>query len=130
MTSITVSPVQWSQLKNIDDITPLNEADSPCLMELKEVLRRHGKDDRFGVALLHSHFELREDEIMLEFTDEENRTLTSTVVDRANAPEGSVGTVWMLRDGPPATMAWCRAYCYKEPIFRIHSRSHNSVPGR
>jgi len=61
MNTLAVAPVQWSNLRNIDDVQPVNDGDTDCLVEIREVLRRHGKLDRFGVALLHSHFDLAND---------------------------------------------------------------------
>jgi hypothetical protein len=45
----------------------------PCLIEIQEVLKRHGALSRFGVSLLHSYFDLDDDEMMMETTDLETR---------------------------------------------------------
>jgi hypothetical protein len=82
---------------------------------------------RFGVALLHSHFPLGTDEVMLELSDEESRTLTIKPVKQSDAGDNNVGTIWMLRDGNFETVAWCRTYC-KRPIFTKHRKAHTVVP--
>lgn len=69
MTQLNVSAMQWSKLDYIDDVQPIGDQDAACLLEIRDVLAKHGKLDRFGVSLLHSHFQLDDDEMMLETTD-------------------------------------------------------------
>lgn len=128
MGMVTIAPLQWSSLKNIDAVEPLNDSDSDCLVEIRDVLKKHGKMGRLGVALLHSHFDLECDEIMLESSDEESRTLISQAVKQSDAGNNNIGTIWMLREGEVTTMSWCRKYC-QTGLFG-HSKSHNSVPGK
>jgi len=126
MNTLAVAPVQWSNLRNIDDVQPVNDGDTDCLVEIREVLRRHGKLDRFGVALLHSHFDLANDEILLESSDEESRTLvTKPVKEAETAGTRKVGTIWMLREGDIAAMSWCRSYCQQNIVG--HSKKHKVV---
>jgi hypothetical protein len=124
MITLVIAPVQWSNLKDIDDVRPISDADTACLTEIREVLRKHSKMDRFGVALLHSHFPLDADEIMLESSDEQSRTLTIKPVKRSETGNTNVGTIWMLRDGDLETMAWCRTYCKQPTIFTGHKKGH------
>jgi hypothetical protein len=126
MNKLSIAPVEWSSLKDIDQIEPINDEDTDCLLEVREVLKKYGRLDRFGVALLHSHFDLADDEIMLESTDEANRTLTTKPVRRSEAGTNNIGTVWMLREGDIATMAWCRKYCYRWGLQ--HLKSHDKTP--
>ena len=69
----------------IEEIAPLGPGDAACMDELREVLDKHGKIGRLGVFLLHSHFGLTDDEVMVETTDAENRTLTIRPVNREDA---------------------------------------------
>lgn len=126
MNTLTISPVQWSEIKDIDYIEPISERDTDCLLEIREVLRKYKKMERFGVALLHQHFDLAEDEIMLETSDHETRTLTSAPVKQLEAGNTNIGTIWMLRDGDITTMTWCRQYC-KRGIFGNHFNSHTKA---
>jgi hypothetical protein len=112
MSTLTIAPMQWTSVRDIDDVEPLSDADTDCLAEIRDVLKRHGKSERFGVALLHSHFPLGNDEILLETSDIETRTLILKPAKQSEAAS-SIGTIWMLRDGEIATMAWCRSYCKK-----------------
>ena len=55
--TLAMAPTQWGRYEDINDVEPLNEGDQACLTEIREVLKKHGKRERFGVALLHRHFE-------------------------------------------------------------------------
>jgi hypothetical protein len=85
---------------DVDDVQPLDAADLPCLAEVRDVLAKHGKLDRFGVRLQHRHFDLAASEILLETCDPETRTLVSTPVDATGFEPGSVlETAWRLSSG-------------------------------
>src|SRR4051812_15073087 len=71
-----MAPMQWADLKDIDEVEPIGESDSECLAEVREVLKKHGKRDRLGVALLHKHFDMAGDEVLVEYSDKEERVLT------------------------------------------------------
>ena len=73
MTDVKVQPLQWLTLDDINDVRPIDGSDAACLMEIRDVLDRHGMLDRFGVSLLHSHFDVADDEMMLETTNVANR---------------------------------------------------------
>lgn len=126
MNTLTISPVQWSEISDIDDIEPISAGDTDCLVEIREVLRKYEKMERFGIALLHQHFVLAEDEIMLETSNNEARTLTSAPVKQSEAGNNNIGTIWMLRDGDITTMTWCRQYC-KRGIFGNHFNAHTKA---
>ena len=124
--SVMVAPLQWSRLKHINDVEPLNHADAECLAEIREVLKRHGKLERLGIALLHSHFPLADDEVMLEETDEDARLQTLKPMKRSEVGDYDVGTIWQLRDGVEA-MAWGRSYCKRPTLFTGHTRGHKKT---
>ena len=63
-------------LRDIDTVAPRSEADQACFNEIREVLKKHGAESRFGVTLLHRHFDVYEDEVLVETCDSGNRTLT------------------------------------------------------
>ncbi len=109
-TTLTVAPVQWAEFEDIDAVEPLNPEDYACLVEIREVLQRHGHERRYGVALLHKHFDLEADEILLESSGPESRTLVTRPV-RAEGAGNPVGTIFQLLDGDPESMAYCSAYC-------------------
>jgi hypothetical protein len=125
---MVISPVQWASLGDIDEVRPVDESDMECFSEIREVLRRHGMMDRFGVALLHSHFDPQDDEVMLEVTDEESRTLITSLVRENEMDSRNVGTIWMLGDSEIHAGAWCRKYCERSwGILSGHAKSHARV---
>jgi hypothetical protein len=69
VSSVMVLPIQWQSLSDIDDVRPIDDTDAPVLDDIRAVLQKHGCLDRFGVALLHRHFEVGDGELMLETTD-------------------------------------------------------------
>ena len=73
MKNLKVEAMQWSSLKHISDVKPIGDQDSKCLEDIRLVLQKHNALSRFGVTLLHSHFNLQDDEMMLETTNMENR---------------------------------------------------------
>jgi len=71
--SVVLRPIQWKSLDHINTVRPIDDSDSAVLEEIRGVLEKHGCLDRFGIALLHRHFEVSPDEMMLETTDESER---------------------------------------------------------
>lgn len=68
----------WNDLPHIDDVSSIDDTDSRCLEEIREVIGRHGKARRFGVTLLHHHFLLSPDETLVEQCDAEKRMLVTS----------------------------------------------------
>jgi hypothetical protein len=84
-------------LPHIDDVHDLDESDLACLSEIKKVLAKHDKLLRFGVSLLHDHFHVADDELLLETCDTENRTLMIRPVKRVDIPQAKMmPTNWRL----------------------------------
>ncbi|EWC60764.1 hypothetical protein UO65_3905 [Actinokineospora spheciospongiae] len=112
-------------LPDIDDVPPLTEADRPCFDDLRAVLAEHGMLGRFGIALLHEHFEVADDEILVETIDVATRTLVSRPEKIADlGAYASVETSWRLDDPDTAPMARCTTAC--RPATFTESR-HKSV---
>lgn len=70
---IIVESMQWNSLSHIADVKPIGDSDAACLEEVRQVLLKHGQVERFGISLLHSHFDVADDEMLLETTDMEKR---------------------------------------------------------
>ena len=47
--TLQMAPMQWAALRDIDDVAPIHEGDYACLAEVRDVLTKHNKRDRFGV---------------------------------------------------------------------------------
>lgn len=73
MNQVVVESMQWNSLRHIADLRPIDDSDGACLEEIRGVLLKHGQAERFGLTLLHSHFDVADDEILLETTDLDKR---------------------------------------------------------
>lgn len=69
---------------HFEDLQPFGPADEECINEIREVLRRHDKLNRFGLSLLHEHFEMSDDEVLKEIYDPQTQTMTITAVKEAS----------------------------------------------
>jgi hypothetical protein len=94
--------MQWSMLPDISDVEALSAGDHECLDAIRDVLIQHDALGRFGVHLVHKHFDVAEDEILVEYTDIESRTLTCQVEKRQADPQGAanrIETMWSFVGG-------------------------------
>lgn len=119
-------------LPDITDVEPVGEADRDCLEEeLRAVLTRHGRLDRFGLTLLHDHFPVASNEMLVETCDPESRTLTiiPEVIDPNDAEYRLVGTNWRFSDdGDVIAGLVCKTGCFVDLKDR-HKRTHQKVNG-
>jgi|SRR6218665_141637 len=81
--TLTLTPLVWSTLRDESDVKPVNDHDYAVLEEIRQVLEKHKAIDRFGVNLLHRHYEIQENEIMVEETDVEKRLQLIRACDKA-----------------------------------------------
>ena len=73
----TVNANPYATLQDISEVQPYDaQKDAKLFKALHEVLREYDAVDRFGLTLLHDHFEVGANEWMVETHDEQNRTLT------------------------------------------------------
>jgi len=94
----------WSQLPDIETITDcLSVQDQAVLEGVGALLCRERQTTRFAVTLLHSHFEVRATECLVEALDDERRYLITTVHDLAEveANEEFVVKSWKFSQDPP-----------------------------
>lgn len=75
--SAEAGQARMDRLPDIEEVSPLSERDEACFREIKEILRQHDSLRRFGLCLLHEHFQTSDDEILVEVCDPETRTLIS-----------------------------------------------------
>lgn len=122
MSDVLVSET-WNDLPDIDEVAKRTEADHAVFAELREVLIRHKAIDRFGVFLLHKHFPMADDEVLVEFCDKASRELLIKPVKASEADRaGTVETSWKL-GANEAAMTKCQLRCYVDED-RVHSRVH------
>lgn len=99
-------------LPDIDEVEPLSEKDLACIAAVRKVLEEYGALSRFGMTLLHEHFTIADDEIMMESVDKANRVLTTRPVKAAEHPiENSIETSWRLDSS--TGLQRCERYCQK-----------------
>ncbi|NBC14279.1 MAG: hypothetical protein GVY09_13255 [Gammaproteobacteria bacterium] len=122
---LVIRAMEWASLNDIGDVEPLNISDNDCLQELYEVLCRHGKSTRFGITLIHKHFDMSDDEVLIEQTDESRRTLTLSP-EKLNSERiaNSIETSWMFsQENGEKIMTVCYRRCDKG-VFGEHKRNH------
>jgi hypothetical protein len=108
MGGVTIRPVQWTQLQDLRDVDPLGPADLACMAELREVLVRHGRIERFALHLVHRHFEIGADEVVIEYSDPHLREQVLRVARRDGADvRTAIPTTWMLADERPLVTCVC-----------------------
>ena len=111
----------YQDLPDIDAVTPLGMDDHACLAEIREVLARHGRLDRFGITLLHSHFPIGDNEVLVEHCDDQARSLTMTVQSKTVLESPNLKpTSWRLTDGE--AMVSCITSCVSSN--GKHGRKH------
>lgn len=108
MTRITISPMQWTRVRDLREVEPLNDADAACMEELRHVLARHGRLGRFALHLIHKHFDVEPHEVLVEYSDASSREQRLRVEARASeALRDAVPTTWTLDTGRPTVACVC-----------------------
>ena len=98
----------FNDLPHISEALPLTDEDDQLVADLHEVLKKHGALDRFGITLLHNHFHISDDEVLVEDTDMETRVQTISPVpisELADVP--IVQTAWHLKTGKAVMSCTC-----------------------
>lgn len=97
--SLSIQPMQWSKLPELQQTPPLDDSDLDCLREVRDVLARHGKLSRFAIHLAHRHFDLGPGEVLIERPDPDGRTQHVTV-GRLDDEQMARPTTWLFEEGP------------------------------
>lgn len=114
--------LMWKRLPDVDDVEPIGEQDAIIFKEIKEVLERHSALNRFGINLLHRHFDLQENECILETTDLASRRQVIEVTDAAVLQTGRIiETQWAFDE---SGVVLCRGFCHYD---RGHPHRHQQV---
>ncbi|MCU0446095.1 MAG: hypothetical protein MUE85_14390 [Microscillaceae bacterium] len=113
---------QFNELLDIDEVQPLSAEEMPFVEEFKQLLQKHNKLDRFGLTLLHRHFDLAEGEVLLEDTDVSRRIQEIRPIKADSLPAGSaMETAWRFDED---TKMWCVLYCIN---LGGHSCRHRDI---
>jgi hypothetical protein len=116
-----------NRLTGIDEAGRRLDSEAELFREIRELLKRHGVEQKYGLALLHKHFDLADDEVLMEYADVENRTLTTRPAPRSDVSAvNAVETMWSLATGT-MTMV-CRGFCYYYPSTGKHVVKHEDKP--
>lgn len=114
-------------LSDIREVEPFGPKDQACFDEVRDVLARHGMLSRFGVTLLHRHFEVGNDEVLVERIDVEKRILQTTPVPRDEVGD-AIQTSWRFDDSVIGQM--CETQCQPDRDAQgnpIHMRPHYTI---
>lgn len=113
MKAIHIQPMQWEHIPDISEMSIL-ETDAQCFREIRDVLKKYDALDRFGLTLIHSHFEIGEDELMMELTDAANRTHTVKPIPMTEIDEKELTiTHWKFTDDESVVAKGCA--CARRP---------------
>ncbi|WP_444921767.1 hypothetical protein ACJJID_05145 [Microbulbifer sp. CnH-101-G] len=114
MNRVAVQPMQWKSIIDISETEDLTSNDMACFVEVRNILKKYGVLDKFGLSLIHKHFEIAPDECMLEHTDLNTRTLTIKPVKESElVPGDTTITMWRLTDTDKVAEVGCR--CARSP---------------
>lgn len=118
-----IEPTQYSSMKHVTEVEPISEADRATLDAIKAVLIERGAVDRFGVHLVHKHFDIADDEIVMEYTDEEARTQFTQVEKYAEAFARGRPLETQWRFNRETASMGCVGFChYNNGHRHIHNR--------
>ena len=95
-------------LPSIFEVVPVGPQDEQCFAEVRAVLERHDALQRFGLTLLHRHFDMADDELLIESIDVDGRVLTLRP-ERLDSPDLGIETSWRLDD--PVAQRRCEVQC-------------------
>jgi hypothetical protein len=108
---------------HIDSVEYRREQEAVAFAELRAVLARYGLLEKYGITLLHKHFELADDEILVEYTDMETWTLTAKPTKVGKFPKNElVETTWAL--GLDETAMSCVTSCRYYAGSNTHAVEH------
>ena len=86
----------------------LSNSDNECIKDIVNVLKKHNCLDRFGLTLLHSHFDLEENEVLAETNNPICRTLLVEPIEKNDLENFNYyETAWRFDDGQPTPTCVC-----------------------
>ena len=113
----------WATFPDVGAVRPVDAADEAVLQEVRAVLARHEALGRFGLTLIHRHFDLAPGEILYESTDPERRQQTIEVRQASEFAEDPqvLQTQWVFDDSGRTLV--CVGFChYANGHKHHHSR--------
>jgi hypothetical protein len=111
MSQVTVQPMQWQPIVDISATEGFTANDAECFAEIRDVLKKFGLLEKYGISLIHRHFDIAEDECLVEKVDADARTLTVAPMRKAElAPGTTTTTLWKLTDDDKVAEIGCQCY--------------------
>jgi hypothetical protein len=108
-----VQSAVFEDLPGIERVEPWRESDQVLFDELHAVLEKHRAASRFGITLLHKHFPVFENEVLVESCDHETRTLTTRPRPKSGVSARVIETNWRF-DVPGILSQVCYTLCEDE----------------
>lgn len=93
LSKIFLKAADPNSMIDVEDAKNL-EQDQAVLDRIRDILLRHNKEERFGVALLHKHFPMAADERVLESFKPEVRNLVLSVVKERELGQNVIPSVF------------------------------------
>lgn len=92
----TASIPRSNVMPSFEEAMPLGPGDEDFVRDVVAVLAKYNNLQRFGLCLLHEHFPLDDDEIMMETHDTEARTYSLRAVRMSEVEADTKWTSWSL----------------------------------
>jgi hypothetical protein len=92
----------------MDNTLQLSKSEIDMMKEVCRVFSKYsGKTRQFGLQLVHSHFEMDNDEILYETHNKKSRTLTTRPI-KKSASVNALATAWEInKEGEIAVTSLC-----------------------
>jgi hypothetical protein len=105
-----------NHLPSIESVSSFNPAvHGEFLNEVSDLFKKHHMLDRIGLCLLHQHYDIRPNEILVETTESQNRITTLQPVDAISADRANLlETAWKVEIGGRVTVFQYCARCGRD----------------
>ncbi|MGO9444301.1 MAG: hypothetical protein ACLPXB_05920 [Thiobacillaceae bacterium] len=111
MNKVAIQPMQWKPIIDISETEGFTEVDAACFAEVRDVLSKYGLLDKYGMSLVHRHFDILDDECLVERVDADTRTLSVRPVKQAELqPNATTVTMWRFTQGEKVAEVSCQCY--------------------
>jgi hypothetical protein len=111
MDRVAIEAMQWKPIIDISETEGFTASDAACFAEVRDVLSRYGLLDKYGMSLIHRHFDIEDDECLVEKVDADARTLSVQPMKKADLKPGSTTvTMWRLTTGEKVAEVGCQCY--------------------
>lgn len=114
-----LNPILHNELSDIQDVALITKEDTDCLTELKEIIQKYGMENKFGISLLHKHFDFKDNEMLVETINVQERVLTTTpVLVDEERKKSLVQTVWCFSKDQ-SLVKGCESFCPRDDKGRL-----------